>query len=221
MKKSLALFLCMASIASVALAGPLRHSASETIEVGGVKITVPIPDGYCVPDGMMAEMTKKIADMDKYNATHLTIMKCDEDGSLSPEPDYFILKTPMTMLTMDVNKPGLIASMGAAFANPAFGKMMNGEAMNNEMSSAMSEGFGTKMDFNGETRPLGKDSDCAYIGGVMEMSTEAMSRKLATAICVTAVGKRTVTINWYGTDTTNEGVVALAKKARAIALAMK
>ena len=211
MLKTLAAAFFLLGAASAASA-----QASQSIRVNGVEIQVPIPDGYCLPTGTDVDAFQLLAAADRENVTHLSLAPCG--GSAVPALDYILIKTPREALLADIDRAGLLQGMGLVFDSPEFAAVM--AATPGQVADNLSSTLGRQVDLGGELRPRGRDDVCAYLAGTMRVASGPQSYAISMSGCITAVGRRVVTINWYGPDRGPEGVAALIVRSRQLAASM-
>jgi hypothetical protein len=87
-----------------------------------------------------------------------------------------------------------------------------------DAGKGVSDAIGMAVDLSGNVAPRGKDEVCAYLGGTMAVASRMSSYTLAVGTCVTAVGGRAMSVNWYGSDERPAGVARLLAKAKGLAL---
>ena len=70
-----ALFLLTATLAA-STAGAAVTPAPSTFRIGGVEFALPLPTGYCMPQGKQIDIAQLIAAADPNSVTHLTLVRC-------------------------------------------------------------------------------------------------------------------------------------------------
>jgi hypothetical protein len=209
MFKSMLAALLLIGSSAAAAEGAARFS------IGGVALEAAVPAGYCLPREEQAAAVRTLAAGDSRNVTHLALLACTPaQGQVS---SYILLKTPNEAVSATLELDQFLADAGAAFDNPAFKAMLESGELQEESEASMGKAMGAKIDLAGDLRPLGKDERCAYIGGVMQVKSPAADYRIAIGMCMTVVGGRLLTINWYGPDRGSAGVAELLVKAKRLA----
>ena len=202
-----------------AAAGP---AGEMELNISGSKIRGPLPEGFCHPTGFDVRVSEVLAATDKDNATHLTLMPCGRRGEAgeAPPSEYVLFKTPHAALSVAMDRAELLAGIGAAFENPEFTAALESGAFNERAGKGFEDVLGKKVSLSGDIAPRGKDDVCAYFGGTMAVASGATSYQISLGACITAVGKRMVTVNAYGPGNGAAGVAKLIARSRAIAVSL-
>lgn len=211
-----ALFFLAATLAA-STAGAAVTAASSTFRVGGVDFSLPLPTGYCMPQGRQIDIAKLIAAADPNSVTHLTLMQCGVEITTGAN-DYTLIKTPNTALVTAVDRPTLLASLGAEFDKPETLKFLQSDAFDKKVSEDAGKVIPGKPQFTGDIKPLGRDGVCAYLGGTTKVVGNGTSYSQAVGTCITSIGKRIVVVNRYGVRADDNGVAILLRQAKALAL---
>lgn len=214
-----ALFLLAATLAA-STAGAAVTPAPSTFRIGGVDFALPLPTGYCVPQGKQIDIAQLIAAADPNSVTHLTLMKCGVEITTGAN-DYTLIKTPKTALVAAVDRPTLLASLGAEFDKPETLKYLQSDAFDKKVSEDAGKVIPGKPQFTGDIKPLGRDDVCAYLGGTTKVVGNGASYSQAVGTCITSIGKRVVVVNRYGIRADEAGVAILLRQAKALALTIK
>lgn len=192
-----------------------QAETAASFRFGGVEFEVPLPAGYCLPQGQDIDVAQVLAAADHSNVTHLTLQRCHhEDGPLL---DYILIKTPTQALLARVGREELLEGVGQAFDAAPFASAIESGEFLSEAAEGLSSATGTLVDMSGGIRPLGRDSMCAYLGGIVEISSGVASYSISIGSCITAISDRVVAVHWYGPDTGSAGVAALLTRARRLA----
>lgn len=183
--------------------------------VGGVSFRLPIPAGYCLPSGRMADVMQLLAAGDTENVTDLSLAQC-VDKMLPGASDYTIIKTPRRGLLVTVDRAELLTAVGKEFD-----KKLDTSPMLDAAGKSVSGVAGTKISISGTFGPRGKDDVCAYMGGVLHYESRTMTYDQPMGGCITAVGGRVLYIYRTGTKNDEAGILDLMRESRAIALSIK
>lgn len=202
---------CVAGLAAaLILAAPAAaQTAPVRFAIGSQHYEMPIPDGYCVPEGKQAESMALAARTDPSDVTLASIVSC---GPKADPGDYFLVKTPANLTSTDVEFGQLV---GAEFDSPAEIPVPDTEK---NVSDVLSGHTGQKVAVNTAIAGRGRDATCGYIGGLIEANAAGSARVTMTVTgCITVVAKRAIMVFCYlpGDDLTH--MAALKARARAIA----
>ena len=203
-------------IASPVLADAPAAKTSFDFSVGGVALTLPLPAGYCLPTGKAAAVAELIAAGDTNSVTHVTLKRCDIDLGTGSN-DYTLIKTPTSALMTTIDRPALIKALGDQFADPVTLAQLAASLSDGKAGKDVSEVLHAKVEIKGDIKPLGHDDVCAYLGGQVNVKAEGAGYLQPTAVCITSVGSKVVTISRYGTDLKPAAIVSLMRDARQIA----
>lgn len=156
-----------------------------------------------------------LAAADTANVTHLTINACDPQARWT---DYFIVKTPVTLLSATITNEAFQKAM-----EPVFAKRVDTTKAIADTGKRTSEILQTETEIKGNIVPVGKDETCIYFGGVIDVTqpTQAISYTLAVVGCMTVIGGKVVTVYRYGRGTDIEHVKVLMPSARLFANGIK
>lgn len=206
-----------AMLAALALM-PGTAIASDVVRfsVGGVAMTAPIPDDYCVPTGQERRAADLLAEGDRENLTQATLMRCDRQGKPdSMQYDYYLIKSPRAPMPA-LKRADFIAMMAKELALPEYQDGRSGKASLNDASGHLTETMGTKIDLSGEIKPRGADASCVYMGGEVSVSSAAISYPVAVGGCGTTVGGQMLFIYSYDDPARPHAVAAQLRRVRAL-----
>lgn len=207
-----------AGLCALALPAAAQTAATTEFTVGDVAIELPLPAGFCPANGVGVQVAKIVAAADKDNATDLTLFPCNDQSGTAP--DYYLVKTPASMLAAKSPRADILASLKAEFDKPGFAEALEAADINGKTSEAYSKLMQQKAEVSGKVEPMGIDETCAYMGGVMHFQSAATRYSRAISACITSVGDRVVMIYRYSQGEPGN-VLARMKSAKALALAMK
>ena len=210
---TLGLALAAAAAMISAAAGPADAQAKPAVgsfRISGVGFEMPVPAGYCLPDGKQSDVAQFMAAADKQNVTDLTLFACPGEW----KNDYILIKTPVDVLLADVGREEALKALGAAFDNPVTKEAFSSGKLLTDAGKGISEVAGRKVDLTGEIKPLGRDEACAYLGGTTEVKAPNVSYRISVGGCITVVGRRILTVFVYGPDKGSAGVAALVARSR-------
>lgn len=203
-------------IAAVALAA---GSASSDVQpsafrVGAAAFNLPVPEGFCLPEGKDAAAAQLIAASDRDNVTHLSLLQCDETRRWL---DYFLIKTPTVALMATVTNDEFQRAV-----EPDLAKGFNSDEIVASASKDVSETFQSKVDLKGKIVYLGKDEVCLYLGGVFDVTMRGgVDYTLAMAQCMTVVAGKMLSIYRYGDGNDRKAIEALMPSTKALAKAIR
>jgi hypothetical protein len=198
---------------AMAAASPALAQGSRTADfhIGTVAFEFPLPDGYCLPEGKVAEAAATLASVDTQNVTELTIVPCGK----AFENDFYAIKAPRAMIDTPAERAPFLQSLAPVFGTP--GHDQDFAAATSRAADDFSTAIGKRVDMSGALKPLGVDSMCAYIGGLLTVSADEESQVAAVAGCVTVIGGRAIYVYSVGHGNTPEDVVRHVRESRALA----
>ncbi|PXA95089.1 hypothetical protein DMC47_19980 [Nostoc sp. 3335mG] len=216
-------FGMMAAVAAATLvAGQAGAQTAQkaSFAVGGVAMEVTPPAGFCVPTGMAQAAAKMAEAADPNNATLASFYPCDK-MSQARNTDYFLLKTIKTMTDVTFEREELLAALTAELTNPNFSADNLSKKAGEDSSKSVSDAVGTDVKVTTKILPLGRDADCAYMGGVVAAAFGADTVTLSVGACLTVVGGRMVMVYRYAPGTTMEQAKPLLPQVRNLAMAIR
>ncbi|MEO7248041.1 MAG: hypothetical protein ABIW31_06265, partial [Novosphingobium sp.] len=190
-----------------------------TVTIGADQFVMPVPVGFCVPvtaeDKAVEQMTAAI---DTHNVTVATFMACGREG-VAPMKDYVLVKVPTQALMAKLEKVDTLNQIERAVAAPKFANM--GPTIKQEVEKSAGKVIGGKTEFTGDFGYRGRDADCIYFGGRMNVSvaTAGLADSGFNGSCGSVVGGKYLVVHVY--DFTPTGKVSeLMEQARQIMLSM-
>ncbi|WP_423142650.1 hypothetical protein ACOYW6_04690 [Parablastomonas sp. CN1-191] len=169
------------------------QAADATFAIGDKTFTMPIPAGFCLPAGKDAAVAQLIASADSQNVTVLTLVKCSHVPGTGME-DYFLLKSPVRALMMDMPREELLAALQPELA--AQDNLMS-DANKAKVDENLSNAFGTAASVGGAYRYVGRTGACLDMAGTMTFSANGKSVETDAASCLTGVGGKMLAIHHY------------------------
>lgn len=179
-------------VASLGVSGPAaaQSAATADFETGGVRFTLPLPQGFCLPSGGGVAAAEQLAAGDERNLTLLTLYPCGYQGDGAH--DYYLIKIPKRAIGVTVDREQLLSAIAAENAKPA-------SAADPRMA------------------PAGRDEMCVYLTGRFQLEVRGKPRSRVMGSCLTVAGGRVVAIYRYGDGATADEAKALLPMARAVA----
>jgi hypothetical protein len=205
-------------IVSAFLIAAPAMAATDSFPVGGTTISFPVPAGYCRAEGQAAEVFKILAKSDTLNVTHLDILPCATRTVAGY--DHIAVKTPVNVVNEKIARPELLAALKPEFDKPEF--RANIASNVDKLTSNLQENTGSKIDLGGNFGPRGIDGDCAYVAGTLTATGPdgKSSAPQGAAACMSSVGGKFVSVNFYSADPSSIGIQKLMARARAMLLTM-
>ena len=201
---------------------PVAEQAAsvQNFQVAGIEMSLQPPAGFCPPQaGTAVGAMQLIAAADNDNVTNLALLMCDD--TTATKADYYLIKTPKTMLAHTIDRPALLAEMKKAMALPEFNKSA-GLADNNKIEKDFAGVVGGgKPEIEGAIKPLGVDGDCYYIGGVLSFKSADVNYTRAASSCITSIGGKMIAITRYSDGAVVGNMRRHLATARALAMAIK
>ena len=211
-------YAAVALLASAATPALAQEAQTARFNITGVDIALPVPAGYCLPEGKRAAVAQLLAASDDTNVTDLTLNRCEDDRAFA---DYYLVKTPKAMLAVTVTRAQLIDLMVKTIDDPALKAALDPAKIGPEVEKSLERVIGQKTTIGGEVKWLGHDDVCVYLGGVISLKRANADYKRALSGCLTAVSGRALTIYRYSDGTDPANVTRNLADAKALALSMK
>lgn len=202
---------------ALAVATP-AYAATDSFMVGSTKISFPVPAGYCRAEGNAARVFAILAKADTINVTHLDLLPCAAKTVVGY--DHIAVKTPVAIVNTNIARGDLLKEMKPEFDKPEF--RANVAANTAKLTDNLTAQTGTKIEFAGNFGPRGLDNDCAYIAGTLVVSGQDGKKEppQGAAACLSSVGEKFVSVNFYSADPSNASVQRLMARSRAMMLSM-
>lgn len=183
-------------LAALLLSAIAPQAAAQTVNfnVGGVDITMPIPQGFCEPKSPeQVALAEGMGGLDWRNETLLTLFSCETVGSV--RPDFLVVKARKATLTATITRKQMLDTMVAEVSKD--GAQAQLDAGTRVMGVAATMLAQTKIEMLGKLRWLKIDETCAYLGGVIKVQGEQVSSSRSASGCITAVGGRALFVTRY------------------------
>lgn len=180
--------------------------AVHTFTVGQARFTVPVPDGYCLPEGASIAAAEAIAALDKSSITHATFDRCGSFGE-----DYTHIKTPIQSPPVLLPKAAFVALL-AREIQTANGRETMAAAMK-QVEGDIAESTNNTMAVSAKVPTFGgQDEHCAYMVSTLDVTVAGSVRPVRVGSCLTVVGTQFFAINSYAPA--DSGITEDALKAR-------
>lgn len=204
-----ALWLAVPATADAQTAPKAARPQPKTIpmQIGGVVLTVPIPQGYCVPGGDDLPIAQWLSGLDEENHTYLQLNSC---GPAADDADYVLIKGMRKLQFVDVALKELFEQAGDEFKESEPLAIPETEA---QLRKELTKLSGTEMDVKLQVAPKGMDETCGYMGGIIDVK----NGETAVGICMTAIGGRVITVAFYAPGKDPATVAKLLVTAKALA----
>lgn len=191
-----------------------------SFNIGTVTVEAPLPPGFCLPTGSAVAKADLGVKSDPENQTHATFYACAQMQNPTIT-DYFLIKTPKNLLDYPMTREAVLASLTAEMTDPNFSAEKLSSEAGSKATKSISEASGRPTSVSTDIRPLGRDKDCAYMGGLVAADTNGTIFSLNVGGCITAVGDRVLMVFRYSKGTVPAAAAALLPEARKLAMAMR
>ena len=209
----------LAAVAALGIVGTAAAAeGTAAFTIGTVKLTMPVPDGFCVPTGANADLAASTAEADRYGATLATFLACNRKPGIHPWSQYVLIKTPLGYQDRLFEKEPVLARMDAEGRGPNTPRLT--EEMTEELAEQTENALGERIEMRGSYGYAGRDADCAYLAGPMQMTLRGQTLTARVASCVTIVGGKAVSVNIYDFRLAYT-VQQLTARTKAIALSIR
>jgi hypothetical protein len=215
-----AMTICLAAAGLLGAGQALAQQAPATarFNVGSVAMDAKLPAGFCEPSGAAIAAARLTAASDPGNATDLTLYPCTDTSGAPPE--YFLVKTPRNLLDTAMTREELLKALTAELEDPSFSAEKLSSEANSSASDSVSKASGVQVQVKTDIRPLGRDGECAYMGGVVALTAGSQSGSVNVGGCITAVGNRVVMVFYYRAGSNIAEAAKLLPAAKALAMAI-
>jgi hypothetical protein len=209
----------LVTVVALGMAGTaIAANRSATFLIGSAKLTMPVPDSFCTPTGKDVEIAATNALADKRSATLATFLACGRNSGISPWAHYVLVKSPNETQAQTYEKEEILARLDAEGNGPNSPRFT--EAMTNELAQDTESALGERIEFRGTFGFAGRDKDCVYLAGPMQITLRGRSVDARAATCLTAVSGKVLTVNVYDFRLAYT-VPQLKEQAHAIALTIR
>lgn len=194
-------------LAATAIAVPVFAAvASIALQVGLARLTMPLPQGFCIPRGYVAGVAEVIAKADDQNVTLATLIDCEHQDDEKAMSNYVIIKAFRKAVMLNFEKVSTLDQLDKAATGPNAPKF--DESMSKRSTDALEAATGQRMKLTGDIGYAGRDQDCIYLAGRMALKDKPEDSLLITACTTVAAGKL---ITVYRYDARPEADVAMLK----------
>lgn len=200
-------------------AAAAQTSTTVDFSIGTVRLQARLPAGFCIPTGAATAAAQRVAAGDPEQETVLTLYPCSDMRGQGVS-EYYLVKVPKTALHTPITRTDLIAQVTAELADPNFSAERLSEDASRDASKSVSEAQGQTTQIKTDLRPLGRDKDCAYIGGRVDLSTATQQLSSLVGGCISAVGNRMIFIFRYGPGNFVPDSAKLLPKTRELLLSI-
>lgn len=200
-------------------AAAAQTSTTVDFSIGTVRLQARLPAGFCIPTGAAATAAQRVAAGDPEQETVLTLYPCS-DMRGQGVAEYYLVKVPKTALNSPTTRAEMIAQVTAELTDPNFSAERLSENASRDASKSVTEAQGQSTEIRTDLRPLGRDKDCAYMGGRVDLSTSTQRLSALVGGCISAVGGRMIFIFRYGPGNFVPDSAKLLPKTRELLLGM-
>lgn len=191
------------------VAGPaLAQGVGEPVRfsVGTVSFAMPVPEGYCVPEGEAIARMQRVSARDSEGVTALALVSCGEHADIG---DFMMIKTSPAFAARPMTLAELMSD--PTFANPPRADTAS------PGKRTMTRANGEQVEVEGGARGMGHDDVCGYVGGAMT----SMGLTSSTVGCATVRGGRLIGIFFTEQGGDQAQLVRLRARARAVAMSIR
>lgn len=208
------LLLALSLVAAPAIS---QGDRTATFQIGDQAFKWTLSADFCLPTGSDATFAQTLAQADKQSLTSLTVVGCEGANRFE---HYAIFKSPTAYLLSNIERPAILASLGAQFDKPELIAALNSGTVDEGVKKRFAEGIGIDVNVKSSFAPMGRDDVCAYLGGQSHYEAGGESARAAFVACLTTVKKRVISINVYERFVDVGTIAKLVPQAKAIAQAL-
>jgi len=180
-------------------AAPLAAQAAEpkikVVRVIGDDIRVPIPDGFCEPEGPFQDNARLAEASDTQNVTFLALFSC-ADMAKGDVQHMIYIKGPKELLTTRASLKELLDAMGAV-PESEMNKVLADDSISPGVEKDASKAFGQKVEMKTEIQPAAKDAYAYYLAGSVEADVGERHIVTAVGVAMTSVKGHVLSYNAY------------------------
>jgi len=166
--------------------------APASFDFAGMRFVLPIPPGYCRPQGNAALLLRRMAEIDTQNIVHLMLASC---GDTQLQRDRIRISTSRTARDKVLTREAFLKEYRPSFVGPDKADLSGTLDQAVEM---VEKATGRRADLGGKVEALGMDSVCGFLGGNLTATADGKAHPLAGVICLTTVGDRMLQISSTG-----------------------
>ena len=187
---------------------------NATFSMPGADFNFPLPQGYCLPQGVYETNAKITAAADRSNLTDLSFFGCDDMGSGGTLSTWGMVKTPFSAVNSTGNtRAELIASFKSVI-NPEDWAKIN-DAGGKKGTEGLQGVFGSGVGATLNIKPLQTDSNGAYMGGLVKLTKpDGSDVTFACVASATVVKGRLFYVYLYAPYRGAADIIALLKIVR-------
>ena len=209
-------------LALAAMAPGAAHAADMSFSVDDVRLTAPIPAGYCLPTGRDKTVADLVAKGDIENVTLATLIRCDRAGRTDGfGNDYILIKTPNAAKGVRLQRAEFLKALAAEFGKPDWQSGDLGTQATNDAAKNLSDTLKTPVEIKGEIRPRGTDSNCAYMGGSVNVNGGGVTYPIILGACITTAAEKIVAVYTYDDPGKGGDIAGKMRSARTLAMSIR
>ncbi|KPL67112.1 hypothetical protein SZ64_02770 [Erythrobacter sp. SG61-1L] len=195
------------------------QQGAARFSIGEQMFRLPVPTGYCAPEGEMKQQTEQVADADVANITVGTWLACTGAGISQPVERYAIVRSSRRLSDDLYEKEPTLAEWEALYRRMAQSRA-NAQAMD-EAEAAGEKALGQRTEMElADASLIERDGDCVYNGEAVGAGQPDATAQGMIMTCLTVRGQKIFTVTLY--DFSGSGSLAPMKdRARAIALTIE
>lgn len=163
--------------------------ASSIVDFNGVSLSIPVPEGYCLPSGPTQLAAQRLAASDPSNITKLTLVNCTPGMEFE---DYLSVKVSATAAGLTMSRTDFLQLMKATFASGELSTFVESGKPQSEVEDRYRSLSSQDVKVRGGLLPRGIDEFCAYLGGEVTVSTGTDTKNVAVAGCMTSINRRII-----------------------------
>ena len=185
--------------------------------IGNRQFSMPVPEGYCTPEGELVDAANAAAEIDTMNVTLTTLFACNEGEMQMPVERYILVKTPRFAVHELLEKVTSLQEWEMDLRGP---DAEGGAQIEEGVEDSYQRMRGENLELDMTTRLLGRDEECVYLGGRFATESSARSILGRAVTCMTVRGRKAININLYDLRS-DEHVVGMRSATRSIAISIE
>ena len=207
--------LAFTGMALCAVLGNVAHAQTTVgFTVASQQFELTTPDDFCAPVGEELQVSQTSAKVDEQNFTPVDLQRCGTFGM-----DYMLVKYPREGAVVDMSKADFLKAMGDFFDTERGRRAADAGFKDSRDNISRGSGGAVDVDATGVSY-AGKDSDCVYLGGRIDLIVEGETKRMLLGSCMTVVNNTVITVHSYRIES-EASVDALKARSRTVARSLR
>ena len=197
MNRTLLASIAVPALLAAGLGTALAGEKLLKLQIGTVRLILPLPQGFCKPTGAMLESAQANAAFDERNFTLATLIACDRTPLIAPWGNYVLVKVPKSAIGSTFPKGEFLDALDKSARGPD--DIISNEKMSADVANDSERVWGQRIEMHSKFEYAGRDRDCVYLAGPFQRNIAGSDNVTSgqAATCMTVVGGRFFAVNVY------------------------